>query len=332
MKIFVFEFVTGGGLAGEPLPPGLVREADLMVRSLLDDLAQVPGVDLLASRDPRLPVLAGVETLPAVAGEDPFALYARGVAEAQAAWPTAPETRGVLECLGRLTLGQGRVLLGCHPDAVRVTASKRATALVLSAAGIRAVPTFGAADDLPDLPGRWVLKPDDGAGSEDTLLVPDWRAARAGLAREGPGFVAQPWIEGDALSLSLLLGGGEARVLSCNRQHVRVSDGRLFLARLGVNAAGQRGREFGALAERIAATIPLLWGHVGVDLIAGPEGPVVLEVNPRLTTSYCGLGKALSINPARLVLDLARTGRLPEVGSPEQGAAVELSLETSRGQ
>ncbi len=332
MKIFVFEFVTGGGMVGEPLPSHLVREADLMVRSLLEDLARIPGVERLASRDPRLPALAGVETLVASPGEDPFSLYARGVAQAQAAWPTAPETGGVLERLGRLTLRQGRLLLGCHPDAVRLSASKRATAAALSAAGIRAVPTFAPGDQLPDLPGRWVLKPDDGAGAEDTLLLADWRQARSGLERKGAGFVAQPWIEGDSLSLSLLAAAGEARVLSVNRQHVQVTDGRLALARLGVNAAARRGREYIGLAGRIAATIPLLWGHVGVDLIAASEGPVVLEINPRLTTSYCGLGEALSINPAQLVLDLARTGQLPDVGSPEQGVAVELRLEISRGQ
>jgi predicted ATP-grasp superfamily ATP-dependent carboligase len=332
VKIFVFEFVTGGGMAGEPLSSQLVREADLMVRSLLDDLSRIPGVERLASRDPRLPELAGVETLVATPGEDSFSLYSRGVAQAQAAWPTAPETGGVLERLGRLTLQQGRLLLGCHPDAVRLSASKRATAAALSAAGISAVPTFVPGDQLPDLPGRWVLKPDDGAGAEETLLVADWREARSALERKGAGFVAQPWIDGDSLSLSLLAAAGEARLLAVNRQDVQVTDGRLALAGLGVNAAARQGREYAGLAGRIAATIPGLWGHVGVDLIAGSEGPVVLEINPRLTTSYCGLGEALSINPAQLVLDLARTGRLPEVRSPERGVAVDLRLEISSGQ
>jgi len=329
VKLFVYEFVTGGGMAGAPLPPGLAHEADLMVQSLLGDLAEIPGVHCLTSRDSRLPPVTGVETLLAAPGEDPFSLYARGLAAADAAWPTAPETGGALERLGRLTLSHGRLLLGSHPDAVRLTASKRATVTALSAAGIRAVPTFGLEDDLPDLPGRWVLKPDDGAGSEDTLLVADWRAARSGLERKGPGFVAQPWIEGDAVSLSLLCGAGEMRLLSCNRQRVRVTGGRVALAGIGVNAEAERAKEFIPLAGRIAEAIPLLWGHVGVDLVAEAGGPVVLEINPRLTTSYCGLRRALGVNPALPVLDLACTGRLREVPSPGQGTAVELDLETA---
>ena len=325
----MFEFVTGGGLAGEALPPGLTREADLMVRALLDDLARISGLRCLVSRDPRLPALAGVETLAAQAGEDVFSAFSRGVAASDAVWPTAPETGGVLERLGRLTLHGGRVLLGSHPDAVRLTTSKRATAAVLAAAGIGVVPTFGAGDVLPVIPGSWVIKPDDGAGAEDTTVVADSRAARAALETRGAGFIAQPWVAGETLSLSLLCAAGAARLLSCNRQRVRVTDGRVALAGIGVNAAAPRAAEYRPLADRIAAAIPLLWGYVGVDLVAGADGPVVLEVNPRLTTSYCGLGGALGVNPARAVVELAATARLPELPSPEQGTAVELVLETA---
>lgn len=35
-------------------------------------------------------------------------------------------------------------------------------------------------------------------------------------------------------------------------------------------------------------------------------GPVVIEVNPRLTTSYCALAEALDVNPAGAILAAAR--------------------------
>jgi predicted ATP-grasp superfamily ATP-dependent carboligase len=270
-----------------------------------------------------------VETLVPAPGEDPFSLYVRGLHATDAAWPTAPETGGALERLGRLTLTEGRVLLGSHPDAVQLTASKRATVSLLSALGMTAVPTYGPGDAIPARPGPWVIKPDDGAGSEGTVLVDGGSDARACLARMGQGFVAQPWIAGEPLSLSLLCAAGAARVLSCNRQRVRVSDGRVALTGIGVNAAALRAAEFTPLAGRIAAAIPLLWGHVGVDLVASADGPVVLEINPRLTTSYVGVGRALGINPALAVLDLARTGRLPETPPPESGVTVDLDLETA---
>ncbi len=58
------------------------------------------------------------------------------------------------------------------------------------------------------------------------------------------------------------------------------------------------------LAQGVAAALPGLWGYVGADVVDGPDGPAVIEINPRLTTSYVGLAESLGINPAGLVLAL----------------------------
>lgn len=329
MRIFVYEFVTGGGMAGRVLPPSLVHEADLMVRTLLEDLAEIPGVECFTTRDPRLPPIAGVETLAPLPDESALDLYWRGLVTADAAWPTAPETGFALEQLGRMTLMHDRVLLGTHPDSVRLTGSKSGTAAHLAAAGIPVAPTFGFSEPLINFPGRWVVKPDDGAGSDDTLVVDDAPAARTLLDQKGEAYVAQPWIEGKAMSLSLLCADGQARLLACNLQRIRVMDGRVALTGLAVNAEAARAPLLSGLASEIAAAIPLLWGHVGVDLVLGETGPVVVEINPRLTTSYCGLRRALSHNPAIWVIDLLKSGRLPSTPAPESGITVELVLETA---
>ncbi|MBK1722946.1 hypothetical protein [Thiocystis violacea] len=54
--------------------------------------------------------------------------------------------------------------------------------------------------------------------------------------------------------------------------------------------------------------------------------PRVLEVNPRLTTSYAGLAEALGINPAELVLGL-QAGRRPAPRQAPVGRSVEICLE-----
>lgn len=329
MRIFVYEFVTGGGLVGQPLPPGLVHEADLMVRSLLTDLGEIPGVECFTSRDSRLAPIANVEMLPAPNGEDPFEFYTRALDTADAAWPTAPETGFSLERLGRLTLMQDRVLLGTHPDTVRLTGSKLWTATHLASTGVPVVPTFGFSDRLLNLSGNWVVKPDDGAGAEDMWVVGDPTAARLLLTQKGEGYVSQPWIEGLPMSLSLLCADGRARLLACNRQRISLVDGRVALTAISVNGEASRAPLFSTLASQIAAAIPLLWGHVGVDLILSETGPVVLEINPRLTTSYCGLRRALGHNPASWVLDLLQTGQLPSTPPPPAGTTVELILEAA---
>jgi predicted ATP-grasp superfamily ATP-dependent carboligase len=327
VRIFVYESVTGGGLTGEGLPPGLAREADMMVRALLDDLAEIPGIRVLTSRDPRLPALAGSDVIAPAPDEKPLALFERGLAAADAAWPTAPETGGALERLARVTLDRRKVLFGSGPEAVRVTASKYHTFALLRAKGIPVAQTFSSPGDIPSGSGRWVIKPDDGAGSDDVRSVADWSVARAQLETRAGRLVAQPWLDGDVQSLSLICAEGHALLLSVNRLHVRCTNGCLSLAGITINAVTDHSGRLAELAESIAAAIPALWGYVGVDFVQTRDGPIVLEINPRLTTSYCGLRAALGINVASMVLDLWQSGALRRSRTPGSGTAVEITLE-----
>jgi len=298
-----------------------------MLRALLADLTLLPGIQVLTSRDGRLPPLPGIETIAPAPGEDGFALFARGVAACDAAWPTAPETDGILGHLAHETLRQGRTLLGCRPAGVQVATSKRATARALRAANVPAVPTFALSDGLPPLPGAWVVKPDDGAGCEDTLVATGWRPALERLQADPDRLVAQPWLDGTPMSLSLLCAEGRATLLSCNLQHARALGGELMVEGITVNAVPDTEGRFAELAAGIAAALPGLWGYVGVDLVLTPQGPVTLEVNPRLTTSYAALREALGLNVAGLVLDLLRPGGPATVGSPGDGVPVRIALE-----
>ena len=81
-----------------------------------------------------------------------------------------------------------------------------------------------------------------------------------------------------------------------------------------------------ALVRRSPPRSRASWGYVGVDFLLGAEGPLVLEVNPRLTTSYCALPAALGRNVAAMALELRRSGELP-AQRPWSGKVVELALQ-----
>ncbi|WP_333844510.1 ATP-grasp domain-containing protein [Pelomicrobium sp.] len=332
VRVFLYEHVTGGGLMGQPLPASLAREGDMMLRAALDDLTELPGMEAVVSRDSRLPFPSGVAAvLEPAPGESPGCLYRRGLALADLAWIIAPETGGVLEALAREALEQGKGLFGCAPQAVRVAASKHATARVLARAGLPVVPTFAPGEPLPALPGPWVVKPDDGAGCEGARRVPDVEAARAALLEAGMGWVVQPWIQGEPASLCLLVDPpGSVRLLSCNRQHIAVRGEALALTGLTVGAWADADGRLAALARAVVAAIPGLAGFVGIDYVHTSTGPVVLEVNPRLTTSYCGLRSVLGMNPLTLALGLLPPGEGSRGGRhrPIMGkASVRVSLE-----
>jgi tyramine---L-glutamate ligase len=307
LRVFVCEFVTGGGFGGEALPPGLAREGDMMLAALVKDVADVAGVSVVAARDARLrpPPSRNVSWKILPGDAEPWAAWADIIAQVDAVWPIAPETGGVLQRLSAMVHAQGKTLLGCPPSAVAVAASKLATARHLARRGVATPATFPLADAPTEGPRAWVVKPDDGAGCERTYFV----AAASGLAafrgRPGAeGCVAQAFVPGVAGSLSMICAEGNAWLLTCNSQDVRVENNR-FHYRGGIVGGLEHFRAaLSPLAAQVAAAMPDLWGYVGVDVVLGPHGPVVIDVNPRLTTSYVGLRAAIGANPAQLVFDL----------------------------
>lgn len=308
LKILVIEFVTGGGLYRQPLPPSLVAEGGMMLCALLEDLHAIPDLELVTTRDRRLPPLSSAaKVLDIGPDDDPWAFWQACMVDADAIWPIAPESGGELFRLSQCVRDAGKVLLGTAPQTVALTASKRSTAEHLASHGIDTVPTWPA--DVAELsPGPWVAKPDDGAGCEDTCCFQTQTALRSWLSdrQRYRSHVLQPYIEGEACSISILCHDGHGWLLSGNRQLVELDGSGAFRYRGSrVNALQAMHPSLETLAERIAQALPGLAGYVGVDFILTPRGDFrVLDINPRLTTSYTGLHRAIGVNPAVTVVDM----------------------------
>ncbi|MGQ9366475.1 ATP-grasp domain-containing protein [Azospirillum sp. ST 5-10] len=325
-RILVCEYVTGGGLGGRVAEgpfAALRHEGERMACALANDLMGVAGVQATVARDRALPPPDAPARVHWVDGADPWPAWAAAIAAHDAVWPIAPESDGLLERLSRLVLAERRTLLGSAPDAVAHTAGKRATAERLAAAGVPAVPAHPPWAEPPSAHG-WIVKPDDGAGAEGVRHLRDAAALAAWRAADPhPGYVVQPFVPGVPASLSLLCRDGRAWLLAVNRQLIdEEADGALGYRGSVVGALNHRAAEVAPLAQAVAAAFPGLWGHVGVDLILADGGPVVVEVNPRLTTSYVGLHEALARNPAALALADAP----PDLPLPAAGRAVEVRV------
>lgn len=306
MQVFVYEHVTGGGLVGQPLPPSLAREGEMMLAALIRDLYDA-GLDVVTTRDNRLERV----DLPAQfvgVGDESELVAARSTCldDSDAMWPVVPELGGALEGVTAEALERGCAVLNSRPSAIRIASSKYGTAKCLAEYGIPTVPTYRFDEPMPARYGRWVLKPDDGVGCLGSYIVNCFEElphAIAGLD-SASGYVAQPFVEGIPASLSLICADGRATLLSCNRQRVAVVNETFCLLACSVNDPEVAGAFATPLAEQIASALPDLWGYVGVDFLLTDEGPRVLEVNPRLTTCYVGLRRSLTNNPAELVLGL----------------------------
>ncbi len=304
LKVLAFDYAIAGGPGARAVPCALAQQGGMLLQALLADLGAVPEVELHT-----MPAAgeAGWHADAAPGGRAFDERFADCVQAADAVWPLAMETEGLLEALSRDVLRGKRVLLGSAPGAVRVASSKREMARALLDASVPAVPTYSPHASLPDGAGAWVVKPDDGAGCLDTRLFSDRAAALAHIrAHAGQDYVLQPFVAGELGSLSLLCCDGKAWVLSCNRERVAVRDNRFHFLGSTVNGLLDADGALARLAQQVAAALPTLWGYVGVDFIRHAGGTVVLDVNPRLTAAYAGLHASLGCNPAGLVIDLLK--------------------------
>lgn len=261
----------------------------MLLHALIGDLHQVPGIDLVTVGTPG-----------------PFRRqFDASIQAADAVWPLAPTARGMLERLSRQILRRERILLGSRPHALRVAASRLRTSRVLARAGIDVVATYAPKQPLPSVRGAWIVRPDDGANVDDTRIFPTTTAALGWItARGARGYVLQPFIPGKVGSLSLLCCDGFTQLLGCNEQRIVARDNQFHYLGTTVNSWPDIDGAFERLAGRVAAALPGLWGHAGVDFVQADRGVVVLAVNGAVTTSYAGLHASLGRNPAAMVLDL----------------------------
>ena len=311
--LFVYETLSGGGLGAEAasardlLPMGVsMRDA------IVGDLLALPGVSLsvatcaAAPLPPALQALGAgrLQAVQALHDEAATDFIARMSRQHDASWVVAPESDGLLAAAARAV--DASRWIGSTAEAIALASSKAATLSLMAASGI-ATPLAFAADPAVQ---RWVVKPDQGAGAQDTRVFGcrDEAQAQATARRaRGEAVLLQAWVEGEAMSLTLLCRAGHAELLSINRQHVPVdSEGGVSFE--GVSpvdwpADDRRRSALAEWAQEVAQAVPGLRGINGVDLVwHARHGPVLIEVNPRVSCAYVGLSRRLGRHLAAEVL------------------------------
>ena len=303
MRVFVYEHLSGGGATDAP--DELLAAGREMRDAVARDLLRAGDCAVSVAAGPQAPeVPAGARALrPAPAGSaaDFVAQQAR---LHDRVWVIAPETGGVLAQLQRVVAAER--WLGCDAAAIALSSSKRATLTHAAAHGVTTPLAFAQSPATR----RWVVKPDDGAGTMATRLHNTHAAARDDVETRryrGETAVLEAWVAGEPLSLSLLCGAGRVELLSVNRQQLAI-DAVGVVSFIGVqtNALPRDDARIGTLrswAQALASAVPGLHGYVGIDLVWHHQrGPVLIEINPRVTMAYVGLSDALARNIAAAVL------------------------------
>lgn len=331
MNLLVYEHVTGGGFADEKIAPSVLSEGYGMLRALISDF-KTAGCDVTAFLDSRLRVFNPpfeADNLISISSHKRLFKALKKISKAvDAVYIIAPESDQVLQRLVEAVETSGVTSLNCQVNAVEKASKKMEIYKILKKIGLR-VPETLIVDlrenvkqikrMVEELGFPQVFKPIDGVSCSGLSVVRDESqivAAVNKIMKESSNkrFIAQRLIKGVAASVSLISTGEEALPITLNKQMVTLAPPNSDSSYDGGMVPLLHSSEKEALrAARMAVkSLAGLRGYVGVDMVLTRKEPVVMEVNPRLTTSYIGLRRVVNFNPAQAIIDAVLKRRLPE--------------------
>lgn len=332
MRIIVYEYVSGGGFAEKAIPPGLLAEGYAMLRSITADF-KAAGHEVTILLDARIskfnsPIDADC-IVPIFFADEPEKIILHNSNETEAIFIIAPESGQTLQHLIKAIERTGKILLNCTTEGIAAVSDKAKLTAYLQSHGYIVPKTIilDLTDDLTQLeekiacqlPFPIVLKPLDGTGCSGIIKVKSSNENHEALQKIKnlklcQKFLAQEYINGLPSSVSLISNGQQAIAISLNMQQITLAgpDGESSYDGGCVPIEHHLKEKAIAIAEQLISLIPGLYGYVGVDLILTEQDSYVVDINPRLTTSYVGLHAICSINIAQAIIDAITLSKLPD--------------------
>ena len=329
MNILIFEYITGGGMVGEALPITLVREGEAMLNAIACDLSDISEVQVSVMRDYRLHTYKQSMHEYVVTDECDYTEIIKSVEnKIDALLIIAPESDGLLSKLCKQYSNRDFLLLNSSAESNALTGDKLKTYEYLSDFKIAQIPTYKTNDINLIESEKIIIKPIDGVGCENIYLLDNNNNLdNLPISIKNNNYIIQPYIQGQNASLSLLCWNGECGILSANIQNIKVINECLVLAGCVVNALDRD--VFAQFSADLIKALPELRGYVGVDIIITEDDDIILvEINPRLTTSYAGLKSACGLNAAELILKTFVNQNLPDfVITHNASVAIDIGAE-----
>lgn len=331
MNLLVYEHISGGGIASEKMVSNILSEGYSMLRSLISDVKYAGHrvITLLDSRLKKFEPPIEADKIDFISSPSELDEKLRKNSSlVDATYVIAPEKGKMLQKLVKIMETCGRTSLNCRSGAIKKASNKMKILETIKKKGIRVPETVRLNIHqktktirhlVEELGYPLVFKPLDGVGCSGVSLVKNENQitpAIKKIARESISghCIAQERINGVNASVSVISTDKRALPVTLNQQIVTLASPREKSRYHGgiVPFNHTLKKEALKVAQASVESIGGLRGYVGVDLVLTEEEPVVIEINPRLTTSYIGLRKVVNFNPAQAVIDAVFEKQLSE--------------------
>lgn len=300
MKLFLYEYANAlGSIVETTLPDSILGEGGAMLSALAHDAAMIADcapVTLVADRASRSPAFPKLPDLcEQVVVETPDQhddAFRRLCESSDLAIIVAPEFDSLLFDLTQLAETAG-ARLAC-PDSLLVAraADKLLLNQTLRSQNIPATENWLASDAPDQLTLPCIVKPRFGAGSQDVQIVTSRSQLTKLTAAASDKLIVEAFAPGDAVSVAMLTGEAAPVCLPAMRQ-ILSDDGKFHYLGGSGPLPDPLSRRAQNLATKAMNALANPRGYLGVDIVLGADidgsEDRIVEINPRLTSSYLGL-------------------------------------------
>ena len=330
-KIFIFEFVSGGGFNQGDIPSSLFCEGYGMLKSIITDFKAL-NLEISTLLDYRISFLSTYLKADYIeqvnVKENYIKKFKKAVKKCDSCFIIAPEFSNILYDLTKIAKDNYKKILSIELEGIKLGSSKFKTYQFFKASGVNTPQTFiipfkNNTLDVDFIIQKFnklnypiVIKPDDGVGADsifyfdDELQIYNFFNLSNNMIEPERSFILQEYIEGEDLSISLIGTSNFVNQLSTNPVILTVNS-----QNINIKKANFKSEYFGGctpvknLEKQITAILQKLnlkqfKGYFGIDFIRKADNSIYfIEINSRLTTSYIGLRNIVNYNPVELILN-----------------------------
>ncbi|MFX1339282.1 MAG: ATP-grasp domain-containing protein [Promethearchaeota archaeon] len=332
-RIFIFEFVSGGGFNQVEIPSSLFCEGYSMLRTIIADFKAM-DFEITTLLDERINFLIPyleADSLQCIKNDDNYiTIFKKVLRDCDYAFIIAPEFTDILYDLTKIVQEEKKKLLSICLKGIELGSSKIKTYDFFRKINIKTPKTYQIplkngldvdfiTQKLKEFKSPIVIKPFDGVGAESIYhfekknqiynFFNDSKANNIDLNRK---FIVQEYIKGEDLSVSLVgipFKTKQAyippKILSINYQDINIKNSRGDSEYFGGSTPIENYTHMIKNIIKVLETLDLSMfnSFFGIDFIKNQNSLAFIEINPRLTTSYIGIRNILKINPVELLFN-----------------------------
>ena len=295
-KILIYEYITGGGLSNEDLSSELMFEAKNILSSVIKSCNISTNFDYKYFIDYRL---SGLHTDKSIIIQKSSDLYNTSlIKKFDYIIPIIPEINSdLLKYVKFLERNKINKIIS-DSETINICSDKLMFYQYLHKTCIPVVKTFSTTNFNKDSK-KYIIKDRFGAGCS-YVRVTNRKDLEKYYCKDK---VIQPFVKAQNYSISVFFSRYSFRLLTLNEQNLASKKNMLKVNSLTINSKNNLYAKILLLLNNLKKIMPGLFGFIGIDILVKGSEVYIIEINPRLTTSYVGLHETIGCNMIDLLVN-----------------------------